>query len=328
MRSTTLAAPLLLELQRAILERDAWPLLRVELPGRDRGVLRARARPAARRRTATWRSRRPAHATRASAIQAPDDVRALAGVDPERVARCARARRDVRERRDASAGARRCGRRRPRPQQAGMPLEDFGASCASAMFLDRPDPVARLGRAAALPGRAHRTAGRRTRDPHRGRGHGPDPRGAQSRTWVNRDGKRNMPSGEVFTGPLERSANGRIRFTSRRARRASTSRGVELEFARRRGRRGAPPSGATSTCSAALATDDGARRARRAGHRHELRHRPRRSARSSSTRRSAARSTSRSVARIRRRAAGTTPRCTGTSSATCAGAGGSRPTAS
>ena len=32
-RSTTLAAPLLLELQRAILERDAWPLLRVELPG-------------------------------------------------------------------------------------------------------------------------------------------------------------------------------------------------------------------------------------------------------------------------------------------------------
>src|SRR2546423_12444889 len=32
-RSTSLAAPLLLELQRAILEREAWPLLRVELPG-------------------------------------------------------------------------------------------------------------------------------------------------------------------------------------------------------------------------------------------------------------------------------------------------------
>ena len=32
-RSTSLAAPLLLELQSAILERDAWPLLRVELPG-------------------------------------------------------------------------------------------------------------------------------------------------------------------------------------------------------------------------------------------------------------------------------------------------------
>ena len=35
-RSTSLAAPLLLELQRALLERDAWPLLRVELPGQTR----------------------------------------------------------------------------------------------------------------------------------------------------------------------------------------------------------------------------------------------------------------------------------------------------
>ena len=35
-RSTTLAAPLLLALQAAILDRDAWPLLRVELPGQGR----------------------------------------------------------------------------------------------------------------------------------------------------------------------------------------------------------------------------------------------------------------------------------------------------
>src|SRR5262249_39327983 len=35
-RSTALAAPLLLELQRAILEREAWPLLRVELAGQTR----------------------------------------------------------------------------------------------------------------------------------------------------------------------------------------------------------------------------------------------------------------------------------------------------
>lgn len=31
------------------------------------------------------------------------------------------------------------------------------------------------------------------------------------RTWVNSDGKRNFPSGEVFTGPVEDSANGVIR---------------------------------------------------------------------------------------------------------------------
>ena len=36
-RSTTQATPLLLELQRAILERDAWPTIHVELPGQARG---------------------------------------------------------------------------------------------------------------------------------------------------------------------------------------------------------------------------------------------------------------------------------------------------
>jgi len=35
----------------------------------------------------------------------------------------------------------------------------------------------------------------------------------KGRKWINSDGKRNMPSGEVFTGPIEDSANGTIRFT-------------------------------------------------------------------------------------------------------------------
>jgi aminopeptidase len=35
----------------------------------------------------------------------------------------------------------------------------------------------------------------------------------QGRTWVNSDGRRNFPSGEVFTSPVESSANGCIRFT-------------------------------------------------------------------------------------------------------------------
>ena len=35
----------------------------------------------------------------------------------------------------------------------------------------------------------------------------------QGRTWVNCDGKVNFPDGEVFTGPVENSVNGTIRFT-------------------------------------------------------------------------------------------------------------------
>jgi aminopeptidase len=33
------------------------------------------------------------------------------------------------------------------------------------------------------------------------------------RTWINSDGKRNFPSGEIFTGPIEDSATGHIRFS-------------------------------------------------------------------------------------------------------------------
>lgn len=33
------------------------------------------------------------------------------------------------------------------------------------------------------------------------------------RTWINSDGKRNMPSGEVFTSPVEDSVNGKVTFT-------------------------------------------------------------------------------------------------------------------
>jgi aminopeptidase len=35
----------------------------------------------------------------------------------------------------------------------------------------------------------------------------------KGRKWINCDGKKNMPDGEVFTGPVEDSANGKIRFT-------------------------------------------------------------------------------------------------------------------
>ena len=52
----------------------------------------------------------------------------------------------------------------------------------------------------------------------------------QGRTWVNSDGRRNMPSGEVFTGPHETSANGRIRFDIPSSPAGVHVSGVELVF--------------------------------------------------------------------------------------------------
>jgi aminopeptidase len=81
----------------------------------------------------------------------------------------------------------------------------------------------------------------------------------KGRTWVNSDGRRNMPSGEVFTGPVETSANGRIRFDVPSSPAGIHVSGVELVFqdgevVEARAEQG------DEHLQRALATDPGARR--------------------------------------------------------------------
>ena len=95
-RSSTEAAPLLLEVQRAILERDAWPILRIDLPGQTRGFYDH----AGDRHLDDISDLALAEAKGADAnlgITATADVRELVGVDPARITRLARARRPLRE---------------------------------------------------------------------------------------------------------------------------------------------------------------------------------------------------------------------------------------
>jgi aminopeptidase len=227
-RSTSLAEPLLLEVQRAILERDAWPLLRVELAGQTRSFYDA----ALDRHLDDYPDLALQEARRIDAllgIQAPGDVRELAGVDPDRITRYARARRPIRE---ATMKKRWCSTLWPTEAlaaQAGMALEDFAAFVRSALFLDQPDPVRAWGGLRAFQ---ERLIGR-LRDARELRleADGTDlTLSVAGRTWVNSDGRRNMPSGEVFTGPHEDSAEGRIRFTLPTSPRGVVVEDVTLEF--------------------------------------------------------------------------------------------------
>jgi aminopeptidase len=256
-RSTTLAAPLLLELQRAILERDAWPLLRVELPGQTRGFYdHARALHLDDIAPITLAEAKKAKKT--LGIQAPADVRELTGLDPERLARAARGRQPVRE---ATMGKRWCTTLWPTPASAGlagMALEEFEAFVAGALFLDQADPVAAWGGLRAFQDTLiARLKGAREL---RIEADGTDiTLGVKGRTWVNSDGRRNMPSGEVFTGPHEGSANGTVRFTVR-----SAPAGVEVEGVVMTFRDGEVLTASAETgddyLQQVLATDDGARR--------------------------------------------------------------------
>jgi aminopeptidase len=227
-RSTTLAAPLLLAVQRELLEREAWPLLRAELPGAAEEW---------------WGAARDAHldgfapaelaeveATHASlTIQAPENATALAGVDPARMARAARARAPLRE---AALRRRWCGTLWPTPagaQRAGMGTAEFAGFVRRATFLDRDDPAAAWGELGELQARLIERLSAASE--LRIEAEGTDLRlSVAGRTWVNSDGRRNMPSGEVFTGPVEDSAEGRIRFGISSSPRGVEVAGIELEL--------------------------------------------------------------------------------------------------
>jgi len=256
-RSSTLAAPLLLELQRAILERDAWPLLRAELPGSTRAFY-DHARDSHLDDIPDLALTEARKIDALLGIQAPADTSELAGVDPERIARFARARRPVRE---ATMKKRWCSTLWPTEAlaaQAGMSLEAYAGFVRGALFLDQPDPErAWAGLRAFQDGLIARLAPAREL---RIEADGTDlTLSVKGRTWVNSDGKRNMPSGEVFTGPHEASANGHVRFTVRSAPAGVDVDGVELEL-----RDGEVVAARAATgdeyLQRALHTDDGARR--------------------------------------------------------------------
>jgi aminopeptidase len=225
---STLGVPLARSLHNAILDRDAWPLLRLAPPEIAADF----------HRHATDRhlnSFAPLELTETQTVDAvlgvnaPANTRALAGVDPARLTRAATARRPIQE---ARLGKRWCGTLWPTAalaQDAQISEADYTAFVNRALFLDRPDPLA------AWQELSRRQAGivemLSTVNELRIEAEGTDLRlRVDGRTWINSDGRRNMPSGEVFTGPREDSATGTIRFTVPSSPRGVAVAGVELTF--------------------------------------------------------------------------------------------------
>jgi aminopeptidase len=226
--TTTLAEALALALHKAVLHRDAWPYVRLTPPGLAAEFYR--------HSQARHRSQSPPIETALLEaidsrvrIDAPVNTSELSDIDPRIVAEVAAGRTTFRE---LSLTRRWCGTLFPTPalaQQAGMADDQYAEFVTRALFLDRPDPVAawrELNRhQAAVVDRL--AAAREIRIEADGTDLTLDVSG---RTWVNSDGRRNMPSGEVFTGPHEHSANGTVRFTVPTGPRGVTVTGVQLTF--------------------------------------------------------------------------------------------------
>ncbi len=169
------------------------------------------------------------------AIRGDENLATLTGADPARLAIGRKARKplmDIFMERKGRGELKSCLTQYPTnasAQQAGMSLADYADFVFSACFCDQPDPVAAWKKLSAE--QQQYVDFLDTVKTLRVEGPGTDLTvSVAGRKWVNSDGKANFPSGEVFTGPVEDSAEGRIVFDVPTLFQSHAVEGIELEF--------------------------------------------------------------------------------------------------
>ncbi|HEX9067797.1 MAG TPA: aminopeptidase [Ktedonobacterales bacterium] len=168
-------------------------------------------------------------------IESETNTRLLSTVDPARQALALQSSREARQisgRRSVAGEMRWCLTLFPTgayASEADMSLEDFREFVYEACFLNSEDPAERwreLGRQQQFY--VDWLAGKREVHVI-----GPDTDlhvNIEGRIFRNSDGKRNFPSGEFFTSPVEDSAEGHIRFTIPSVVRGHLVSDIRLEF--------------------------------------------------------------------------------------------------
>ena len=112
---------------------------------------------------------------------------------------------------------------------AGMSLNDFEDYVYSVTFSDTDDPVGEWKK--MREEQQHLVDWLKGKKTVQVRGpHADLSLSIEGRTFINSDGKQNMPSGEIFTGPVEDSVNGWVRFTHPCILTGKEVNGVELHF--------------------------------------------------------------------------------------------------
>lgn len=168
-------------------------------------------------------------------IRSNVNTRELSGVDPARQRRRSNAMRPIMKKymqRGATGDLKWVGTQYPTnayAQEADMSLREYEDFVYSACFCDREDPV-------ACWQEIHEKQ-QRLVDWMEGKKDvrltGPNvdlTLSVEGRTFINSDGKNNMPSGEIFTGPVEDSVEGWARFTYPAITGGREVEGIELWF--------------------------------------------------------------------------------------------------
>lgn len=213
----TLATRLLVAAYRNVLRLGANPVIDVQLPGL-REILFVEGNDDQLQVVGPLERLGAEQADAHLRVIALENTRAMAGIDPAREQLFARSRATVRQstmERAARGQLNWCLTLYPtqaHAQEAEMSLSQYEDFVATAGWLDEADPVARWRELGQSQARLIDWLAPR-RDVHI-LAEDTDLRlSVAGRTWINSDGRRNFPSGEVFTGPIEHSVEGFIRFS-------------------------------------------------------------------------------------------------------------------
>ena len=151
-------------------------------------------------------------------IRAPYNLREDQNVDPEKVKISKTARADVHKtyfKRTATRELKRNLCQYPTmaaAQNAGMSLEEYEQFVYSACNLLTDDPIDQWLQVRKFQQQIVDVLNRKEKINYKGEGIDIS-FSTKGRTWINSDGQTNMPSGEVYTSPIEDSVNGVINFS-------------------------------------------------------------------------------------------------------------------
>ena len=225
----TAAEPLMLEIAREVLRAGGHPMYRMA-PNESAEVFYAEAGPAQLKFVSKSAMAAAREADHYINILAETNTRSLSQVPPKKQATVQTARKKLSDlvlRKNewtltlfpTQAYA----------QDAAMSLEEFGDFAFAAMSLDKRDPVAEWKKAKAFQEKVLRRL--RGADEIHIVTDGTDLRlSVKGRKFISCFGSHNMPDGEVFTGPVETSAEGHIRFTYPVCYHGNEVEDVRLEF--------------------------------------------------------------------------------------------------
>ncbi len=208
--ATTEAEPLVLAVYEELLRAGAYPVVRMAPPGASEIFFKF-GKPHHFDCLTPFQRLLVNQLDGSIYIDSSPNTRALSGVDPKKQARVSRTTKPLRQKMMKKKWCLTLFPTQAYAQDAEMSLADFEDFVYAATFADRADPVAAWKALAARQAKLIRAM----RGAREVRIVGPETDlklSVKGRVFINSSGHHNMPCGEIFTGPVEDSAEGHIRF--------------------------------------------------------------------------------------------------------------------